>query len=895
MSYILLRCPTHNRDQKLPFDLLQVATTEDDQRASRRLSAVNQEVSAGPWERLARPFKDGIYCIHCVNEGVRTPRPIDVADLPDLGLADRPIIFQSPAEFDASEQVAKLREVYPQAVRFVQTLPAQAAKYAANDVLSAIHPALQEIVRAQILPSDGSLYDFQARAIAAALAGHDVVVATPTASGKTLTYTLPILDTLVRDPSATALYLSPLVALTTDQLEFLTRFDQSKTDWDANSRRFSKYAAFRSLQIGSRQVNVARYDGSVLQGDRPFIRNKRPQYVLTTPDMLHMAMLNNGIGTDSWAYLFSGLRYVVVDELHTYRGVLGAAFANLVRRINRLCRAAGSSPQFLSASATLVDPDTTMERLIGRPCVIIDGADVPLQHREFVIWHASASDGTLSLTTQAKNALLHLLDERVRCIAFARSINEINDIYRFTSAELNEAGLASIRVSPFMRELTRSDKAEIIRSLKSGRLHAVISTSALSMGIDIGSLSASVIIGFPGSIANLWQQAGRAGRAGDGLIIFIADTGPLDQFFVNHPDTLFDLHAEPVYLNPDNPYVVRSHLLAAAGELPLTPDELPLFGNSARLIAEQLVEDGILAWDDDERLTFASDGDKTDRTPFRKLGFSIDVQTEEDRTLIVTIDSVRAQRALHKYACYQHIDTYYEVVNFNVDFERERGIILVQEIEHPEYITRARVEHQIEILDTKRELVFVSSNAGYGDFFCTTDVPGYYKIPLYGRRESFEYQPLGRAAPPSKQYQTQGLWIALNLQSFYWTYPLAEIQAGLNSLAGAIRLAVAVEELCDPSDVDAIGLLEHPDTTGPVIMVYDAIPGGIGICEAAFSRLDRVLWRAWQILEHCPYCSEHAESRGCPYCVTAQYGDEDTINRAVALAIVRPLVRTQAN
>ncbi len=892
-AVIVIRCKKHNRgDHARPLNVQQIALDpQNGRRALRELTAPAGEVVKGPWAYTPRPFEPGLYCVHCVNDGLRTPIDVDKEDLIDIGLGDPPLVFRSAESIRVDELVEGLRSRFPERLRNVHELPARAAAYADRAVLGRLQIGLRTALTKQLLGDTGNLYQFQADAITAALDGKDVVVTTPTASGKTLTYMLPILDALLRHPDATALYLSPLVALTEDQLGALSRLDMSRTDWATKGERFSIHRVCRTLELGAGRVTIARYDGPVSQGDRQEIRRTRPQYVLTTPDMLHAAILAGGRDENRWAYLLAGLRYVVVDELHTYRGVMGAAFANLLRRLQRLCAMHGARPQFLCASATMVDPAETVERFIGRRPYVVDGSDsgAPQHRRSFVLWSGERSEGSFgALSTQAKNVLLHLFSERVRTIAFARSISEINDIYRFVTAELKEQGIETPIVQPFMSELLGDDKRRIIDDLKQGRLHGVITTTALSMGIDIGSLSAAVIIGFPGSIAQLWQQAGRAGRAGEGLVVLIADSNPLDQFFVQHPDVLFDLRAEPVYLNPDNPYIVRGHLMQAAREAPLSSSEVALFGASAANVAEQLISEGLVIRNTSGRLMLTEAGEQQDPVAFRNLTFSVPVLTHDRRQPVVSVGAARAQRALHLYAHYQHIDRYYEVTSCKLDWASGTGEILVRELEHPEYTTTARVQRKVRILSKDREAQAQHYQAVTGGVRCHTTVDGYYQVPIFARTEKFNFQPLGKAAPPALEYDTQAFWLTFSPEWFA-QHPPAEREAGLYSLAGAMRLATAIEELCDPSDVESLGFSDHPDTHQPTLLVYDTVPGGIGITDAAFPRLPHLLERAEQILADCPYCSAHPESRGCPYCVTAPHGDETTINRHIALEILRAL------
>ncbi len=893
MSIVALRCKKHNREQKLAFSLLQYALDGAGNKAVRRLSESKNEVVRSAWTSTPRPLAVGLYCQHCLQEGNRKPLPIDQDDLPDLGLADRPIIFLPSEQVDASKVVATLHDVHSRQIHYVQTLPAADGAFADNSLLTTLHPALAQSLHNKILGEDGKFFQFQQDAIEAAMAGHDFIVTTPTASGKTITYLTPILDTLLKEPGATALYLSPLVALTGDQFDTFSRLDHSGTDWVSKGERFSIHRVCRSLEFQRNRVTIARYDGSVSNGDREAIRKQKPQLLLTTPDMLHLSLLSGAFNERAWTYLFRGLRYVVIDEMHTYRGVLGASFANLIRRLSRICQIHGAHPQFLCASATITEPAQTVKKLTGRHPIVINGSTTgaPKRQRELVIWSDPSDEDPRALSTQAKDILLFFLRNRIRTIAFGRSIREINDIYRFVKAELRELDLAEIQIRPFMRELTAEDKRSIIRELKDGRQHAVISTTALAMGIDIGSLSAAVIIGFPGSIAQLWQEAGRAGRAGEGIIVLILDKDPLNQFFVAHPQLLFDLHAEPIYCNPDNPYVVRNHLLCAARELPLSADEFKLFGPIAPQIAEQLKDNGFLVpSDEEEKWGLSSLGDiEVGSVSFRNLSFAIDVLTEDRREAIVQVDAARAQRALHKYAHYQHIDRYYEVTQFNVDFSTQKGQILVREVEHPEYTTTADIDYTIQIKQTFTQRAICNYNISFGQVISRTDVSGYYKVPLFARNEPFVFQPLGKAVPPTLEYETQALWITFS-ESVLYDHSTDEQLAGIYSLAGALRLATAVEELCDPADIEVLGQILHIDTHLPTIILYDSTPGGVGIAEAAYTKIEKILQRALTILEDCPHCSKHPESRGCPYCVTARYGDESSIDRLLAIKISRTLV-----
>ena len=269
--------------------------------------------------------------------------------------------------------------------------------------------------------------------------------------------------------------------------------------------------------------------------------------------------------------------------------------------------------------------------------------------------------------------------------------------------------------------------------------------------------------------------------------------------------------------------------------------------------------------------------------------FSIDVITEEGREVIVQVDAVRAQKALHRYAHYQHISRYYEVTRYDVDPKSQQGRILVKELENPEYTTTARVEREVTILRTIRKESLHNYSAYFGEVHSQTDVSGYYRVPLFARNEPFQYQPLGLAAPRPITYDTHGLWLTIS-PHILADYTEEEQSAGLYSLTEALRLAIAVEELCDPSDLSSVSAVHSPDTNMPTVTIHDTTPGGIGLTEAASTKMDTLLDRSLLILGDCPYCSQHPDSLGCPYCVTAQYGDETTINRHVAIKILQAMI-----
>jgi DEAD/DEAH box helicase domain-containing protein len=460
-SYILVRCKTHNRGQNpLPYRLQQYSKDSSGRLAVRELTKAGDEIIAGGWSYSPRPFQPGIYCAHCLADGKREPLDIDELDMKEAGVADTPLVFQIAKEFSAQEALEILQSRFAPSIRLAKILPAVEGRVVPDSVLSQVHSGLQQAIRSKITNGNG-LFEFQSRAIELALQRKDLIVTTPTASGKSLTYVVPILDRLLKDQTATALYLSPLTALTSDQLDAISRLDSRNTDWVEKAGTYSIHASLRKVWFDNGAVEVARYDGQVLQGDRDEIRRRQPQWLMTTPDMLHWGLLRNAFSEKTWGYFFKNLSIVVIDEMHTYRGLLGASFANLMRRLERICHKYGVVPQFISTSATIVEPAATMQRLTGRWPMVVDGDNrgAPQTERAFVMMAEPPAEETpRQLSTQAKDMLLHFMKERVRTLAFSRSIDEINTVYRFTKAELKGLGMSNVELTPFKAELNPADK-----------------------------------------------------------------------------------------------------------------------------------------------------------------------------------------------------------------------------------------------------------------------------------------------------------------------------------------------------------------------------------------------------------------------------------------------------
>ncbi|HHV93371.1 MAG TPA: DEAD/DEAH box helicase, partial [Firmicutes bacterium] len=448
----------------------------------------------------------------------------------------------------------------------VRCLPARKAVYAEPE-----RPLPPELTAALAEMGIKQLYSHQARAVDLIRDGQNVVIVTSTASGKTLCYNLPVLESLLADPSTKALYLFPTKALAQDQLQGLNRW---------------------KTLIPSLPLVAGTYDGDTPRDLRRRLRDEG-NVILTNPDMLHAAILPHH---PNWGKFFANLKFIVLDEIHTYRGIFGSNVANVLRRLKRVCRHYQANPQFICCSATIANPVELAEALTGQKMALVDNDGSPKGKKHFVLWNPPLLPDGLqrrSANAEAKDLMVRLLRQRIQTIAFTRARVVAELIYRYVREELSRfgSGLAN-SIRAYRGGYLPEERRAIERQLFSGELLGVSCTNALELGIDIGTLDACLIVGFPGTIASVWQQAGRAGRHNeDSLVILIGHNNPIDQYLMQHPQYFFEQTPENAIIDPDNPYIVLGHLRAAAFELPLRVDEERDFGPTAPALLDILAED----------------------------------------------------------------------------------------------------------------------------------------------------------------------------------------------------------------------------------------------------------------------------------------------------------------
>ncbi|WP_434581808.1 DEAD/DEAH box helicase [Carbonactinospora thermoautotrophica] len=673
-----------------------------------------------------------------------------------------------------------------------------------------------------------------------ARAGRSVVISTGTASGKSLAYLLPCLTAVLEGAAAaqgrgaTVLYLAPTKALAADQLR-----------------------AIRSLELPG--VRAATFDGDTPTEERDWIR-AHAQYVLTNPDMLHRTLLP---GHGRWAPFLRALKYVVVDECHTYRGVFGSHVAHVLRRLRRGCARYGGSPVFVLASATVSDPGASAARLVGVPVVEVTEDASPRGETAFVLWEPPLTDllgeqgapVRRTVTAESADLLADLLAEGIRTVVFVRSRRGAEVIALLARQALDEAepGLGA-RVAAYRAGYLPEERRELERALHSGELLGLASTSALELGVDVSGLDAVVLAGYPGTRASMWQQAGRAGRAGQGaLAVLVARDDPLDTYLVRHPEALFGQPVEATVLDPDNPYVLAPHLCAAAAELPLTPADLPLFGSAAEQVLPALEQRGLLRrrptgwyWTRQDRAS--------DLTDIRGVGGAV-IRVVELGTgrLLGTVAPAAAHSTVHEGAVYLHQGESYLVRALDLD----EAVALVEPAQ-PDYSTTAREITDIRILQTERSTRWGEAALCFGTVEVTSQVVSFLRKRLL-TGEVLGEEPLDL---PPRHLRTRAVW---------WTISFDQVAAAGVARADLPGAAHAAEHAsigllplfatCDRWDIGGVSTALHQDTGLPTVFVYDGHPGGAGFAERAYSSARPWLTATREAIESCA-CLD-----GCPSCI----------------------------
>jgi len=684
-------------------------------------------------------------------------------------------------------------------------------------------PLPEQLSRALAASGVERLYSHQAQALALARSGRDVVVATPTASGKTLVYALPVLECLYRDPQAKALFLFPLKALEQDQLTALNDL---------------------ALTAGLGPV-AAVYDGDTPPGKRKRLRESPPPVIISNPDMVHAGICAY---PDAWRELLANLAYVVIDEVHTYRGVFGSHVAQVLRRLMRLAAKHGANPSFILSSATIANPGQHASSLTGRPFSpeqIIDQSGAPAAGRVFALVNP---EGAASTTAA------HLLTQAVRAglatICFTKSRIHTELIHSWVvKANPELKGLLAGYRAGFLPE----ERRKIEHALASGRLAGVVTTSALEMGIDIGGLDVCILVGYPGSQINTWQRGGRVGRAGrDSAIFLVASPDALDQYFINHPKEFFERPVEAAVLDPDNPHIVAQHLVCAAAEEPLGPEEA-FFDLAAHAdLINDLVAAGELLRDAGGERLFSARKRPQRLVDLRGAGDSYALTTGDGR-VVGSLDGVRVNKEGYPGAVYLHQTRTY-LVN---DLDRENRRVRVNPVQ-VDFYTRARSQKETEILEETGRRPCANFLVRQGRLKVTEQVTGFERRRMSGG-DLLGVFPLDMEP---QTFETHGLWIDIEDA----VRRLVErsgrhFMGSIHALEHAAISMFPLFALCDRGDIGGISIPLHPQTQKAAVFIYDGVAGGVGLAQKAFEVIEELLGKVEELLAGCP-CEE-----GCPACV----------------------------
>lgn len=737
-----------------------------------------------------------------------------------------PPAYSESSTVQSALQSIRRRLVREDEIREIRTIPAREA--CPSDRVPPLDPRLlQHLEQSGVWP----LWSHQVEAIEAALRREHTVIASSTASGKTLCYNLPVLDAMLKQKNSYALYLFPTKALAQDQMRSVGKL-------------------IEALGI---EAEAGVYDGDTEPVIRKRLR-KNGRLILTNPDMLHAAILPHHGG---WAGLFSNLQYVIVDELHTLRGIFGSHVGNVIRRLRRIARHYGADPVFISASATIANPDAHAEQLLGVPVRAVRDDGAPRGAKTFVLWNPplfERDDGT-SFRKGAPSSAVRILPELIRhgvkTICFGRSRNTVELILRYIrERNRNRTGYEGVAgsVEAYRGGYLPSERRAIESRLFSGDLGGVVSTNALELGIDIGGLDGCVIAGWPGSVCSFLQQAGRAGRRRDDSVVFlIAGQEPVDQYFMRHPEALFERNPEQAVTEWSNPYILVRHLVCAAYELPLSKADEGFFGEDLLPMLSLLEEEGKLR---ESGGRWYAEGED-----YPAATVKLRTATDENFTIyelgaekiVGELDYVAAMLSLYERAVYIHRTETFLVEE--MDFVNQ--LVKIRRTETG-YYTQALCQKRVTVREEWEQREETCAQVQLAEVDVITHITGYKKV----RFHTLENIGYGKIDLPPLELDTVSLVLDLSAEALRATDPYGPdfLRSGMHGIARVFREMLSIRAMCDPADLDTF-------VDGGRIYVYDLYPGGIGYSEVGFEQYRPVLEETLEAVVDCP-CEA-----GCPSCV----------------------------
>jgi DEAD/DEAH box helicase domain-containing protein len=731
-------------------------------------------------------------------------------------------------------------------------LPAREADY--RNFPPSIDPRLVNSLRQRGIHR---LFSHQAEAIDHALAGHNVAVVTPTASGKTLCYNVPVVTSIVRDPSARALYLFPTKALSQDQLAEL-------------------HSLVEALEI---DLKAFTYDGDTPAEARRAVR-QAGHIVVTNPDMLHTGILPHHT---RWVRLFENLKFVVIDELHTYRGVFGSHVANVIRRLKRICEFYGADPQFICCSATIANPGDLAADLIEQDVKLVDRNGAPAGPKHVILYNPPVVDRSLGIRKSSilasRSIAGNFVGNGIQTIVFGRSRTTVEILLTYLRADA-PVGHARDSIRGYRGGYLPEERRSIERGLRDGSVRAVVSTNALELGIDIGGLDACVLTGYPGTIASAWQQIGRAGRtAASSVAVMVGSSSPMDQYVITHSEFIFEKSPETALINANNLHILMSQIKCASFELPFRDSEQFGQADSTQSFLAYLSESGLLHHVDGS-WHWMSDSFPAEEISLRSAMSDnvVIVDQELPARVIGEIDRTSAPVMVHEEAIYLHGGVQYQVEK--LDLEEKKAFVRRVDVD---YYTDAELAVRVAVLE-------VMSSEGRGRAHgevAVTYLPTIFKKIKFDTHENIGW---GRIHLPEDTMHTRAYWLWFS-RSIADNLPSAELETGLSGLAAVLGNLAPLYLMCDPRDLRVFSELRAPFTEAPTIFLYDSIPGGIGFSSRLYEMHDTLLRGAAELVVTCP-CDF-----GCPSCVGPRYEGGPsakllTLRMVDVLMTQRPQVKT---
>nr|WP_295973273.1 DEAD/DEAH box helicase [uncultured Bacillus sp.] len=733
----------------------------------------------------------------------------------------------------------KEMEEYKDNIMHWHTLKAKEAKV--TDFPTTINPLLRDSLQKRGI---NALYTHQKEAFDAVMERKSIVAVTPTASGKTLCYNLPVIQSIIQDPHSRALYMFPTKALAQDQKSEMNEL----------------------IQEGHLSINCYTYDGDTPANIRQKVR-KAGHIVITNPDMLHSGILPHHT---KWVSLFENLRYVVIDELHIYRGVFGSHVANVMRRLRRICSFYGSDPIFICTSATIANPLELAEALTEKPMHLIDKNGAPSGEKHFLFYNPPIVNKPLNIrrsaTLEVKKIAGEFLKNKIQTIVFARSRVRVEILLTYLK-ELVKYQLGPQSIRGYRGGYLPTERREIEKGLRSGFIYGVVSTNALELGVDIGQLQVCIMTGYPGTIASAWQQAGRAGRRhGESLVIMVAGSSPLDQYMISHPDYFFQRSPETARINPDNLIIAIDHIKCAAFELPFKEGEA--FGTfETEEVLDYLAEERIL-FKNGNKWHWMNDSFPAHNISLRSASqenvIIIDYSDVAKVRVIGEMDRFSAMTLLHEEAIYLHQGIQYQVEK--LDWEEKKAFVREVAVD---YYTDANLAVELKVLEADKLRSARSLEIGYGDVSVLAMATIFKKIKF----ETHENIGSGPISLPEEELHTSAAWISLNRNECGWSED--RLDQGLIGMAHVLKHIVPLFVMCDSGDVHVVPQVKATHNEKPTVFFYDRYPGGIGLSEKIYEGMETVLHEALSMIKGCT-CDQ-----GCPSCIgaetLAESGKQDVI------------------